>query len=320
MGHTLDLWAGSALLVTGIVGFALFLVLRRLKRPVPVGAKEILNSDEKMSIRESLLTRLRKTFAARTSEQLERNKSGRRLRRTLERAGSPLRPGEYLLIVLVFLFVITSLMFFFRGWLGAVPVLFLGVVAARVDLLRRLSKRQKAFGDQLPDVLQMLASNLRSGQSMIQSIQMVGADAPSPTREEFKRVLIEQRIGRDLTSSFRDLSDRVGSKDFEWVVSAIDINRSVGGDLSIILDRIERTIRARNRIRGQVSAMSAEGKLSGIVLIALPPAIMVLVQIGNPAYLEPLLQSAVGWALLGLAVVMLSIGGFWIMRLSRFVY
>jgi len=309
MGHTLDLWAGSALLVTGIVGFALFLVLRRLKRPVPVGAKEILNSDEKMSIRESLLTRLRKTFAARTSEQLERNKSGRRLRRTLERAGSPLRPGEYLLIVLVFLFVITSLMFFFRGWLGAVPVLFLGVVAARVDLLRRLSKRQK-----------MLASNLRSGQSMIQSIQMVGADAPSPTREEFKRVLIEQRIGRDLTSSFRDLSDRVGSKDFEWVVSAIDINRSVGGDLSIILDRIERTIRARNRIRGQVSAMSAEGKLSGIVLIALPPAIMVLVQIGNPAYLEPLLQSAVGWALLGLAVVMLSIGGFWIMRLSRFVY
>jgi len=320
MGRQLELWAGSALLVVGLVGFGLFLALRRLQRVVPASAKEILNSGEDLSVRETLIDRMRGKFEARTSEQIDKNKSGRRLRRTLERAGSSLRPGEYLMIIFTILVSITALMFVFRGWLGAVPTLFLGVVGARIDLLRRLNKRQKAFGDQLPDVLQMLASNLRSGQSVIQSIQMVGADAPSPTKEEFKRVLIEQRIGRDLTASFQDLSDRVGSKDFEWVVSAIDINRSVGGDLSIILDRVEHTIRARNRVRGQVNAMSAEGKLSGIVLIALPPAIMVLVQLGNPLYLEPLLQSTVGWALLGLAVVMLTIGGFWIMRLSRFVY
>lgn len=323
MSESFQLWAGATLIVLGIVGMFMFLLMRRLARPtkpkVPADAYPFGGFSE-VEERPSLLDRMRGRVADSTSSRIESNRSGRRLSRTLERAGSKLRPGEWLLLVAAGATMFCALAWSLRGPLAGVLGAFLVVMGARFDLNRRLGKRQKAFADQLPDVLQMLSTSLRSGQSLTQAVQSVGAEAPSPTKEELKRVMIEQRIGRDLTASFSDLGDRMDSKDFEWIVSAIDINRSVGGDLSIILSRVEKTIRARNRVRGQVQAMSAEGKMSGIVLIALPPGVLFATQMLNPGYIDPMLGTGVGQLLLVLSVLMLAVGAFWLSRLARFVY
>jgi tight adherence protein B len=181
-------------------------------------------------------------------------------------------------------------------------------------------KRQKTFSDDLPETLQLLAGSLRGGQSMLQAIQTVADEADEPTASEFQRLITEARLGRDLSVSFRDLSRRMDSKDFDWVVTAIEIHREVGGDLSSILDRVGNTIRARNRVLGQVKALSAEGRMSGLLLFMLPPGMLAAISMLNPEYLKEMTGEAAGQMMLAAAAVLLGIGGLWLKKLSKFVY
>ena len=110
------------------------------------------------------------------------------------------------------------------------------------------------------------------------------------------------------------------SKDFDWVVTAIEIHREVGGDLSSILDRVGNTIRQRNRVLGQVKALSAEGKMSGLILFMLPPGMLAAISALNPEYLQEMIGDSAGQVLLAIATILLAIGGWWLKKLAKFVY
>ncbi len=247
-------------------------------------------------------------------------RNGRSLQEQLERSGSQLRSGEWVIAVASLMAVAGGLSFLIRGLIAAVLVSVAVVIVARFMLSHNIRKRQEAFADQLPDVILNLSSALRSGQSIQQAVATIAPDLEAPAGEELRRVVIENRIGRDLVQSFRELAQRMDSVDFDWVVRAIEINHSTGGDLPSILRRLDATIRARNHVAGTVRSLTADGRISGVVLTALPPALMICVQFVNPGYLEPLFGTSLGRLLLIGATLMLVIGGVWLTRLARFRY
>lgn len=254
-----------------------------------------------------------------TSQLIER-KSGNSLQVKLEKSGSQLRSGEWLIGVVSTTFAFASLGLISGGLVVIVLMCIFVPVVSRFLLNRKIRKRQEAFADQLPDLLQTLSSSLRSGQSLPQSIAGMAPDMASPAGDELRRVVIENRIGRDLIESFKDLAKRMDSLDFDWVVRAIEINYRTGGDLSVILRRLDATIRARNQVAGAVRALTAEGRISGIVLTALPPGLMLAVQFLNPEFMKPMFETSLGKLLLVIAGTQLFIGSIWLSRMARFKF
>lgn len=179
------------------------------------------------------------------------------------------------------------------------------------------SRRQARFAEQLGDTLQILSGSLRSGYGLPQAMDAVAREAESPTAEEFRRVIVEARLGRRFTDSMKDVVDRVGNEDFAWVVQAIEIHREVGGDLAEVLDQVGDTIRDRNRIRRQVKALSAEGRLTAIILFVLPFLVVFVVQLTNPDYLRELTTRGSGQLALVGAGALMGAGGLWLRRVVR---
>ncbi|MHB1008568.1 MAG: type II secretion system F family protein [Propionibacteriaceae bacterium] len=239
-------------------------------------------------------------------------KRGRGLGARLELAGVKTKPSDVVLLV-----VAASLATGAGTMLLAGPVVGL-LVTVIVPVLGWLvlgflvGRRKRAFADQLDSTLQMMAASLRAGYSLLQAIQAMSSEADSPTKDEFSRVLNETRIGRPLNESLIEVSSRMGSEDFNWVSQAIAINREVGGNLADVLDGVAHTIRERNQLHRQVAALSSEGKLSAIILMALPFGVVAFLTIANPGYLNRLFTTTIGWMIVGVSVVMLTIGGIWL--------
>ena len=142
-------------------------------------------------------------------------------------------------------------------------------------------------------------------------------EADEPTSEEFARIINQTRVGRELGSAFDESAQRMNSDDFAWVTQAIAINREVGGNLAEVLDGVSQTIRERNQIRRQVKALSAEGRLSAIVLILLPFGIAGFLMLSNPGYMAKFTQSLMGYAMLVVSVILLVIGGLWLHKVVK---
>jgi tight adherence protein B len=198
-------------------------------------------------------------------------------------------------------------------WLGLLMVVVVPL-GARLLVKVKAGRRQAAFADQLDDSLQLMASSLRAGHSLLRAVDAVSQDAASPTAEEFARIVNETRVGRDLGDSLDEVAERMGSEDFTWVAQAIAIHREVGGNLAEVLDAVGHTIRERNAIRRQVKALSAEGKLSALVLGALPFAIIGFLTMTNPQYLHKFTENVMGYGMLAAAVVLMLVGGFWLKK------
>ena len=177
-----------------------------------------------------------------STTQLIEARSGRSLHDRLEKSGSQLRSGEWVLAVAAVTLVCASLGLVRGGVILIVLMILFVPIVAWFLLNRKIRKRQEAFADQLPDFLQMLSSSLRSGQSLPQSVAAIAPDMASPAGDELRRVVIENRIGRDLIDSFRDLALRMDSLDFDRVVRAIDINyRTVATCRSSCVDSMQRS-------------------------------------------------------------------------------
>jgi tight adherence protein B len=154
----------------------------------------------------------------------------------------------------------------------------------------------------------------------MQALDAVARESEAPTSDEFHRVVVETRLGRDVADAIESMAERVGSEDFDWVVQAIAIHRQVGGDLAQVLDNVYATIRDRNRIRRQVRALSAEGRLSAIILFVMPFAMLAVISVLNPGYVEELTNSSVGITMLIVAGALLAVGGLWLKRIVRLVF
>jgi tight adherence protein B len=232
----------------------------------------------------------------------------------LERAGMAIALADLVLLTGLATVVLGALGFLLGGVLAALPLAVLAPIGARVLVAVRAGRRQAAFADQLDDSLQLMASSLRAGHSLLRAVDSVSAEAAAPTSAEFARIVNETRVGRDLGDALDEVAERMDSDDFRWTAQAIAIHREVGGNLAEVLDTVGRTIRERNAIRRQVKALSAEGKLSAVVLMALPFGIVGFLGVTNPTYLAAFTGSLPGYLMIAAAVVLLAVGGLWLKK------
>ena len=238
----------------------------------------------------------------------------------LERADLPLRVNEwYVLRVVAIVVAFTLSWLILRGSLaGTTAALVLGVVlgilAPAVFLRVAASRRAAKFESQLPDTLTLVASSLSTGFSLPQAIDAVVRDAAQPTAKEFGRALAETRIGADLEDSLDRLAHRTGSTNLEWTTMAIRIQRQVGGSLAETLRTTASTLRERESLKRQVQTLSADGRLSGYILIALPIGLFFYMYWVNEPYLSQLWTTGMGLVMSAFAVVAMCIGIFWMRK------
>jgi tight adherence protein B len=308
--------------VGGVAIFAaLLIVLVQLLRPREprrrLAVEEGRAPQPGMKATFSNLTEQASDFAERA---LERRGKQRSLSDTLERSGIALRPGEWVLAVSGAALGALLLGLVLGGPIVGLVLAALTVGGFQFAIHHRTTKRRRAFAEQLGDTLQLLASNLRAGHSLLQAIDALAQETDPPTSDEFSRLLFETRLGRPLPEALRSIAERVDNEDFTWVVQAIEIHREVGGDLADVLDKVASTIRDRARVRRQVDALAAEGRLSAMILFILPFGMAGLLRITNPDYLHDLTSTSTGQAMIAVGVGLLVIGGLWLKKLSRIVY
>jgi tight adherence protein B len=234
----------------------------------------------------------------------------------LERANLPLRAPEAMFFYTAAAVLLVVLVAFLSQSL--LPILVVAGLAvllppAVLDYLAR--RRRKQFETLLPDTLQLLASTLRAGYSLMQGVEAVSQEVSEPMGRELRRVVTEARLGRPLEESLDAVAERMGSNDFAWAVMAIRIQREVGGNLSELLVTVGDTMTERERLRRDINALTAEGRVSAIVLGILPVAVGMFIAAGNPGYLDPLFQRTIGQFLVGGAIVLMLSGFFWMKKI-----
>jgi len=232
-----------------------------------------------------------------------------KVERMLEQADLPMRPAEVLFFWMSALFVGAIFGLYFGG-LGLAIVITAGLAVVPAFIVhRKRSKRLLAFAEALPDALQLLAGSMRSGFSFVQAVGAVAQEAAEPMGTQLQLAFNENRLGRPLEDSLDDVADRMESADLAWVVMALRIQREVGGNLAELLDTVAHTIAERERIRREISALTAEGRLSAGFLGVLPFGLALVILLVNPSYLEPLWTEPAGIALV-VGAVLLNITGF----------
>ncbi|MDF2052505.1 type II secretion system F family protein [Arthrobacter sp. Cr_A7] len=263
------------------------------------------------------LTKLTAATLSVIEARLSPRSNGVLSRRRLDSAGLKKQPADYLLSSGITCVVAGA----FGFVLGGVSLAALLIIAAAIGLVITLklltSRRRAKFDEQVPDTLRMLSGGMRAGHSLLRSLDAAAQESEAPMADELSRVVNETRIGRDLGDSLLDVAERTDNEDFGWIAQAIEIHREVGGDLAEVLDHVGETIRDRNQIRRQVKALSAEGRVSALVLISLPIILFIALQFVNPHYAKTFSSTVPGYLMMGAAAVMLSLGAFWLSRLIK---
>ena len=310
------LWFG-AILIALALGITAYVVLpggteRRTRRSLTSDRAPV---DPDASPGERIVTTVRETATRITSRAVERSEQTSTIDAALDRAGLVIRAGEFVAIVLGAALVAGVLLYLFAGIVGLLLGVVLPIVGAPAFLRFMASRRNAKFAEQLSDTLLLMAGSLRSGFGIGQAIDQVSEEMDAPIGVEFQRAVLETRLGRDVEDSLQSIADRVQNEDFEWVIDAMRIHRQVGGDLAQILDKVSETIRARNRLRRQIQALTAEGRMSAVVLGVLPIGMAFVLYSSNPDYLDPLFDRTAGLVMLGGAIVLLGVGAYWLKRL-----
>jgi tight adherence protein B len=237
----------------------------------------------------------------------------------LDAAGMSLKPAEWLLAhagTAIGLGVV-GLLLTSGNIFGLLVGLLVGAALPWMYLGFKRTRRLKAFKGQLAETLQLMSGSLSAGLSLAQSVDTVVREGAQPLAGEFRRALVETRLGVSIEDALEGVASRMHSVDFKWVVMAIRIQREVGGNLAELLNTVAGTIREREYLARQVQALSAEGRLSVWILGGLPPGFMGYLLIANREYLQPLVSTVMGWVLLGVMAVLLTGGIFWMKKLVK---
>lgn len=247
---------------------------------------------------------------------LGRLQHGRRIELLMQQADWPIRGTEFEAILLLwgglvglitFLVTIKGAMFF----AGALAGILMGLALLGL----RIRRRRKKFTNQLGDMLTMVANALRAGFSFMQAFELISREMDAPMGREVQLVVNEVNLGNTIESALDNMQRRVASPDFELVVTAVLIQRQVGGDLASILDTISETIAERVRMRREVLALTAQGRASGWVLAAIPIGLFIILYMMSPSYLSPLLDTDIGRMCIVGAFILEVIGFFVIQRI-----
>lgn len=213
----------------------------------------------------------------------------------LRRADIPLKSGEFLAGWYLSLIGIAVLGILNPKVLLLLPI---AIIAPRFYVNRKITKRIKKFESQLNDALNIMANSLRAGFSFFQTMDTVSKEMPDPISKEFARTLKEMNFGTSAEDALRNMGERLGSADFDLLVTAILIQRQVGGNLAEILETISQTIRDRIKILGEIRTLTAQGRISGYIIGGLPIILLAVLYLLNAEYIGLLFTSKIGWGLL----------------------
>jgi tight adherence protein B len=254
-----------------------------------------------------------------TEDRLGEKTTWRRVDHLLERADLPLKTAE-LAWLSAACAVVAALLATLVGlplWVALLAFAG-GAVAPSTFVWMKARKRIAAFEAQLPDVLITLAASLRAGHSLRQAILAVVDEGQEPARKEFGRVLTEASLGRPMEDALADMAARLGSEDFDYVVTAVTVQRQVGGALAGLLDLVADTVRGRQQFQRKVRSLTAMGRFSALILIALPFVIAIALTLMNPEYMEPLYDTGTGHALIAIGLVGMAVGSLFLKKIVSF--
>lgn len=238
-----------------------------------------------------------------------------RIAKKLDASGLKLKPAEWLLLHAGITLAAPVVGMVLTGKiLVALLLLALGAVLPWFYLSFKASRRIKAFNGGLAETLQILAGGLQAGLSLSQAVDTIVKEGSEPIASEFRRAIVEQRLGVEIEDSLETVAERMESIDFKWVVMAIRIQREVGGNLAELLLNVSATLREREYLRRQVAVLSAEGRLSAWILGGLPPLFVTYLTLTRPTYVAPLYDTTLGWIMIGLMITMEAVGAFWLKK------
>ena len=243
--------------------------------------------------------------------------AGQWLARRLGHAGWAIGSGEFLTIVFIGVLLLGVLGFVLGSAVWALAGVALGAFAPFVVLSNAAGRRLAAIQGQLADTLMVIASSMRAGHSFLQSLDSAAKEIDEPAAGEFGRVLREIRLGRDTDDALEALVERVGSQDLEWAVTAIAVQRKIGGNLAEVLETVANTIRERDTLRRQMRVLSAESRISVVVLTVLPILIAIYLMVVNPDYLRTLTTTTPGKIISISALALMGIGYLWMKRIVK---
>ncbi len=254
------------------------------------------------------------------SKRVERTSIGGRISQNLARADLKFKVGEYLALIFISVGVVGGIAWLIGGrniisfFIGAV----IGYIAPGIYVRQQQSRRLTRFNDQLSDMLNLMTNGLRAGYSTLQAMEAVSKELPAPICDEFRRVVQEMQIGIPMDGALANLLRRIPSDDLDFVVTAINVQREVGGNLSEILDTISFTIRERVKIKGEVRVITSQVRASGTILALIPIFLTLVLWFLNPKYLMSFMDAGplCGAIAGGVVVILISLGYFIMMRIA----
>ncbi len=251
-----------------------------------------------------LVTRLARTLVG----FFEERGWGQALDKELEQADIPLKGAEFVVLVLI-LTATSCWLFWVLDRVQLLPLgLLSGLLIPKLILRRKIQQRSIQLSNQVAGTITLLSNSLKAGYSFLQSLELVSREMPPPISQEFARVVKEISLGADVEATLQALGKRAGNADLDLVLTAVQIQRQVGGNLSEILDTIAVTIRERVRIKGELKTLTAQGRISGVVVMLLPLVLGLIIYLLNPAYVSLLFTTQPGRYLLVAGTVSQLIG------------
>ena len=316
---------GPAVVSTAVGLLGLVAVLFLLRAPVGSRLRRQITPHLGEQVRTSARGPVQERFATASSVMKSTEKAFGHLRawhalhRLLERADVPLRTVE-LVYIAVGAGLLTGLVFAVAG-MGAMVILVALLVGSSLPILvvwHKARRRLAAIDEQLPDLLVTLAASLKAGHSFRQGIQAVVDEGQPPASNEFKRVLTETRLGRPMDEALADMATRIGSKNVTFVVTAVTIQRQVGGSLAGIFDMVADAVRNRQQFARKIKSLTAMGRASAYVLVGVPFFMLAALTLLNPDYMSPLFHTSTGHKLIVAGLLMISIGSLMLRKIVSF--
>jgi tight adherence protein B len=243
---------------------------------------------------------------------LQEQKFGKTWRVKLARANLKLTVAEFAVAHVVTTVIGFAAMYIFISpgeIMNAVFAAIIGFFVPRIYVGRLISQRLIAFETQLPDTLGLWVNALRSGYSVLQAMEAIARDAPEPTMTEFARVVKEVQIGIDVPDALDHLLERVESPDLDLVITAVNIQREVGGNLAEILEVISGTIRERIKLKGEIRVLTSQGRITGYLISGLPILLALFLNVASPGYMGLMFENRqCGWPMLGVGLSLIALG------------
>jgi tight adherence protein B len=293
------------LLIAALIGLALFAALRPPPSTVRTRLSDFVSTAKpaQEESREALTSRIFEE----TERSLEETRWWRGFKEALELAEVRIPPVQLLAGTLV----LTLFAMWLLGTIIAGPMALLGLAVpliVRSVIMRKVEQKRRAFGDQLPDNLDVVASGLRAGHSIVGALALVVNDAPEPSRSEFQRVVADEQLGVPLEDALGVVARRMKSRDIEQVALVASLQRETGGNSAEVLDRVTESIRERGALRRLVRGLTAQGRMSRWVVSLLPVGLLLVISGLNPTYMKPLFTHTSGRIMLALAATMIVAG------------